>query len=433
MESSDRLPPIAAIGILSVIAAAYVVNAMDRLVFPTLLPSLATEYGFTLLAAGFQATIFTFGFGMAGIPGGFLLDRTSRKAMAIVGICVYSVCTVLTGLSVGFYDMAVYRVLSGIGEALQNTAIFTMAGAYFAHNRTLAFGLLNTAYGIGSFIAPRWGAYLVAQTGSWRLPLYVYGGIGLIAALAMLLLVPKRFSEWRAGDVVTVFDDERHIPERLVNRNTMLVALVATTGGFAGFGYLGLYPTFLRTELGFSVEQAGAAASMFGAGALMGLLCGYLADRINQKWLSIVSLAALSLVGFALFNVVTTPFWQGAFSFLQGTVQSGFFYVNNYSLIQRSVRSKLTGHASGLFVTCIYLPAALSGYIFAALVEEVGWHRAALLQMCLLLIVPILAMLFFDLGKTSCKTKPQVSPMRGTTLRNLVRRREQSYFNSIDQ
>ena len=239
MESSDRLPPIAAIGILSVVAAAYVVNAMDRLVFPTLLPSLATEYGFTLLAAGFQATIFTFGFGMAGIPGGFLLDRMSRKAMAIVGICVYSVCTVLTGLSVGFYDMAVYRILSGIGEALQNTAIFTMAGAYFAHNRTLAFGLLNTAYGIGSFIAPRWGAYLVAQTGSWRLPLYVYGGIGLIAALAMLLLVPKRFSEWRAGDVVTVFDDERHIPERLVNRNTMLVALVAITGGIAGFGYLG--------------------------------------------------------------------------------------------------------------------------------------------------------------------------------------------------
>ena len=405
MESSDRLPPIAAIGILSVVAAAYVVNAKDRLVFPTLLPSLATEYGFTLLAAGFQATIFTFGFGIAGIPGGFLLDRMSRKAMAIVGICVYSVCTVLTGLSVGFYDMAVYRILSGIGEALQNTAIFTMAGAYFAHNRTLAFGLLNTAYGIGSFIAPRWGAYLVAQTGSWRLPLYVYGGIGLIAALAMLLLVPKRFSEWRAGDVVTVFDDERHIPERLVNRNTMLIALVAITGGIAGFGYLGLYPTFLRTELGFSVEQAGAAASMFGAGALMGLLCGYLADRINQKWLSIVSLAALSLVGFALFNVVTTPFWQGAFSFLQGTVQSGFFYVNNYSLIQRSVRSKLTGHASGLFVTCIYLPAAFSGYIFAALVGWVGWHGAALLQMCLLLLIPIIAMLFFDLGKTSCKTK----------------------------
>jgi len=394
-----------AIGILFVIAATYVVNAMDRLVFPTLLPSLATEYGFTLLAAGLQATIFTFGFGIAGIPGGFLLDRMSRKAVAIVGICVYSVCTVLTGLSVGFYDMAVYRVLSGIGEALHNIAIFTMAGAYFALNRTLAFGLLNTAYGIGSFIAPRWGAHLVVQTGNWRLPLYIYGGIGLVAALVMFLLVPKRFSEWRASEIGTVVHDELQIPERLVNRNTMLVALVAVTGGIAGFGYLGLYPTFLRTELGFSIEQVGAAASMFGAGAVMGLPCGYLADRVNQKWLSILTLAALGLVGFALFNSVTTPFWQGAFSFLEGTVQSGFFYVNNYSLIQRSVRSNLTGRASGLFVTCIYLPAALSGYIFAGIVGWVGWHRAALLQMCLLLLVPIIAMLFFDLGKTSCKTK----------------------------
>jgi MFS family permease len=174
----------------------------------------------------------------------------SRKAVAIVGICVFSVCTILTGLSVGFYDIAVYRVMSGIGEALQNTAIFTMAGAYFAHNRTLAFGLLNTAYGIGSFIAPRWGAYLVAQADSWRLPLYVYGGIGLVAALAMFLLVPKRFSEWQASEIGTVVDDERQIPARLVNRNTMLLALVAVTGGIAGFGYLGLYPTFLRTELG---------------------------------------------------------------------------------------------------------------------------------------------------------------------------------------
>ena len=105
-----------------------------------------------------------------------------------------------------------------------------MAGAHFAHNRTLAFGLLNTAYGIGSFIAPLWGAHLVAETDSWRLPLYVYGGIGLIAALAMFLLVPKRFSEWQTGEIGTVVEDERQIPGRLVNRNTMLVALVAVTG-----------------------------------------------------------------------------------------------------------------------------------------------------------------------------------------------------------
>ena len=404
MESSGSLPRTIAVGILSIVAATYVVNAMDRAVFATLLPSVAEEYGFTLTAGGFLATIFTFGFGIAGIPAGFGLDRISRRSVAIAGICVYSACTALTCFSVGPYDMAIYRVLSGIGEALQNAAIFTMAGVYFANNRTFAFGLLNTAYGIGSFIGPRWGAHLLAESGSWRLPLYVFSVIGLVGALA-LLLVPKRFAEWREHEVRTTTATEHHIPERLINRNTVIVAIVAVTAGVAGFGYLGLYPTFLRTQLHFSVEEAGGAASMFGVGALMGLLCGYLADRVNQKWLLIVSLAILGLVGYCLFNVVNTQYGQNAFSFLEGTVQSGFFYVNSYSLIQRSVRSNLTGRASGLFVTCVYLPAAFSGYLFAALVGWIGWHGAALLQMCLLLAVPIFAMLFFELAKTSCPTR----------------------------
>ena len=47
----------------------------------------------------------------------------------------------------------------------------------------------------------------------------------------------------------------------------MLVALAAIASGIAGYGYLGLYPTFLRSELGFSPEAAGSAAAMFGVGA----------------------------------------------------------------------------------------------------------------------------------------------------------------------
>jgi MFS family permease len=151
----DRLPQAAAIAVFLLIAATYVVNAMDRIVFPVLLPAVAREYGFPLAAGGFLATIFTFGLGIAGLPGGFLFDRLSRKSIAVLGVVVYSVCTVLTCLSVGFYDMAAYRAVSGVGEALQNMAIFTMAGAYFFRDRTLAFGALNAAYGIGSFIGPR--------------------------------------------------------------------------------------------------------------------------------------------------------------------------------------------------------------------------------------------------------------------------------------
>jgi MFS family permease len=402
MSTSARLSlPLAIVAFL-VVAATYVVNAMDRIVFPILLPSVAHQFGFSIAAAGFLATIFTLGLGVAGLPSGYLFDRMSRKLVAIIGVLIYSICTILTCVSVGFYDMAAYRAVSGIGEALQNAAIFTMAGAYFYQNRTFAMGVLNAAYGIGSFIGPRWGAVLLTSTGSWRYPLYVYGGVGLLGALMMLLLVPKRFTEQHASSGTTIIVPEHHIPDRLINRNTLLVALAAICSGMAGLGYLGLYPTFLITQLHFSVKSAGAAASMYGLGALMGIVCGYLADRLNQKWVSICALIVQAVVGYLLFNVATTPVAQGMLSFLEGSAFSGFLYVNNYSLMQRSVRSAITGRASGLVVTCVYLPAALSGYLFAELRVAFGWGNAALMQLTLLLLVPLIAMLFFDLSRTSC-------------------------------
>jgi len=121
--------------------------------------------------------------------------------------------------------------------------------------------------------------------------------VGLAGAVVMLLLVPKRFAEQDAEEARVSIDAERHIPDRLINRNTILVGLASIGGGIAGYGYLGLYPTFLRTQLHFSVEAAGAAVSMYGAGALMGLACGYLADRVNQKWLTILTLVGLGVVG----------------------------------------------------------------------------------------------------------------------------------------
>ena len=94
---------------LGILAATYIVNAMDRLVFPTLLPTMSAEYGFSLAVGGLLATIFTLGLGAAGLPSGLLLDRISRKTVLIAGVCLYSICTVLTSFSVGAYDMAVYK------------------------------------------------------------------------------------------------------------------------------------------------------------------------------------------------------------------------------------------------------------------------------------------------------------------------------------
>jgi MFS family permease len=385
---------------LVVLAASYVVNAMDRQVFPVLLPHIREDFGFTLPQGGLLATIFTLGIGLAGLPTGHLLDRMSRKAVMLIGIVIYSAFTILTAVAFGFADMFAYRALSGVGESMQNAALFSAVGAYFFANRALALGSLNFAYGLGSFLGPLFGAKMAATTGAWELPFYVYGLIGLVFVAVIALAVRKWFTEQveppAEARVQRTFDN---VPASLYNRNIVLLAVVAVVVGVAMYGYLGLYPTFLQEKLGFSTEQAGFAASMFGLGALAGIPAGWIGDRLNQRNVMIVVLLAGSVVGWLLFNGPTTPAAQNLLSFAEGALASGFMFVNIYSSMQRAVRPHMIGRASGLYVASFYVPAALAGYLFSELVGRVGWGGAGLWQLTILPLVAVVAVLFVDVRR----------------------------------
>src|SRR5919199_1956401 len=184
-----------ALVMLVVLAASYVVNAMDRQVFPVLLPNINRDFGFSLAEGGLLSTIFTLGIGIGGIPSGYLLDRFSRKTVILAGIVIYSVFTVLTAFSLAFFDMAAYRSLTGVGEAMQNAALFSAVGAYFYRRRAMALGSLNFAYGLGGFFGPLLGAQLFTATGTWKTPFYVYGLAGLVFVVVILAVVPKLFPE----------------------------------------------------------------------------------------------------------------------------------------------------------------------------------------------------------------------------------------------
>ena len=98
---------------LVIVSAAYIVNAMDRQVFPVLLKSIDSYYGISLTDGGLLSTIFTIGLGISGYFAGALSDKTSRKTVMLIGIAIYSLFTLATALAVGFYDLLAYRILGG--------------------------------------------------------------------------------------------------------------------------------------------------------------------------------------------------------------------------------------------------------------------------------------------------------------------------------
>ncbi|TMR23239.1 MFS transporter [Nonomuraea turkmeniaca] len=381
----------------AVLCASYMLNAMDRQIFYPLLPEIRTELGFSLEQGGLLATGFTLGLALAGLPTGYLADRLSRKAIVVVSVLVYSLGTLAIPLAVGFVDMSVYRLVSGIGEGVQATALYAVIGAFFFHRRALAAGVVGVAFGLGVFLGPLIGTGFAESWGTWRAPFFLFAAAGLVMSLLIVVTVSRKMTESVTGGTTeadaTSYD---HVPASPYNRNTLGIGIACAVSGLVFYGYLGLYPTFLREALGFAPDQAAFAVSMGGLGAMMALPAGWLGDRFNQARLLMFAMVATAVTAYLMYQVATAAPAQYLLSFLMGTFASGFLFTNCSTAMQRAVRPRQVGRGAGLFILTYYVAAAFSGLLFARLVGALGWDGAGLWQLTLLPVLGVAGLLLVD-------------------------------------
>ncbi len=383
---------VVAVGFL-VLAVSFMINAADRQIFAPLLPTIRHEYGISLQAGGLLATVFTLGMAIAGVPAGYLVDRFSRKTVLLVSIVIYSLGTMATPLASGWASMAAYRIISGLGEGMQAAALFAAVGAFFHYRRGLALGAVGVAFGLGVIIGPLVGVRFAAHFGAWRAPFIVFGLLGLIIALIAVFAVSRRFTEHAVG-AASSDGSYDYMPPKLYSRNSVALAAASVVGGVVLYGFLGLYPTFLVSQLQLTTAQSALALSFVGFGGLAGLLGGWIGDRVSQRNLLIGGLLAMSVTGILIYQVRASLGWQCLFAFLMGVFGTGVMFPNLNSAIQRAVRPNQVGRAAGLFVTSYYGSAAFSGLLFGALVAGLGWRQAGLWQITLLPLVGVAALAF---------------------------------------
>ncbi|CAM3569839.1 Putative sulfoacetate transporter SauU [Bordetella sputigena] len=379
---SPRPSSNAALGMFCVLLLSYVVNAMDRQLFSVLATDVRTALGLDLPQVGLAATVFTLGMGLAGVPTGYLLDRMSRRAVAIIGLVVFSAATYLTAYATGLADLLVYRFISGLGEAMQLTALLAIGTTYFHAHRAVAASSLNFTFGIGAVLGPNIGAAILGAT-HWQAPFIVFGLLGAVALVLILLLVRPWFTEVRASDdaVAETGRAETGVADSVWSWTPMTLALATVFAGLSIYGYLGLYPTYLREALGFAPRQAALAVSFYGFGALLSLLGGWLGDRYNYRRLLCVSLLLSAIAGGLLFTGLQKSLaLHIGFSFVFGGAISGMAYANLSAGIIKSVTRAKASQASGLFVAALYIPAAFAGYLLGELKVLFGWTPAGVAQ-----------------------------------------------------
>jgi MFS family permease len=225
---------------------------------------------------GYTTSIFMIGWAIGGLIFGVVGDRIGRAKTMMLTILLYAMFTGLSALSVGVYDFAVYRFLTGLGVGGEfAVGVALVAETMPDHARPFALGMLQALSAIGNMGAAVISIFLgrLEEAGSidsaWR-------AMFLIGILPALLVVPiflwlKEPDKWkesvakrkadreagypgggpRAGSFAELFGVPRW------RRNTIVGMLLAFSGvvGLWGIGFFS--PDLMRSVFRKSYEAEG--------------------------------------------------------------------------------------------------------------------------------------------------------------------------------
>jgi predicted MFS family arabinose efflux permease len=172
-----------------------------------------------------------------------------------------------------------------------------------------------------------------------------------------------------------------------MNRNTVIFSVLSALYGLTVYGFLGLYPTFLRDVMKFSPAEVGGIMPFFGLGSLMAFFGGQLGDRFSTKVVVSTSSLVLVVLGFFLYQPDLTPGMYKLMALGVGIFGAAIVYTNLAGGHLKALRRSLASKGSSMFVSSVYAGGALGGYLMGVLVSNWGWVVAGQIQISLVSLI----------------------------------------------
>jgi MFS family permease len=288
---------------------------MDRNILYAVLPQVKTALRLNNTQAGLLATYFLITYSLIGPVMGWAGDRARRTWLLGLGVGLWSLATVGSGLARSYGQLVLARSLLGIGEATYGVIAPTILLDLFRRQeRARVLSAFYLAMPIGSALGLALGGY-VATRWDWRWAFFIAGVPGLIGALAALVLPEPVRGSSEGVDTERLRAHEQAGATRADYLDLMVnSSYTYAVGGMAAYtfvigGMLVWFPTFLVRTRG--IEQS-RANSILGVVTLCAAIAGmsvggWLADRLakaNPGALFIVpGLALLGAIPFVLMGL----------------------------------------------------------------------------------------------------------------------------------
>ncbi|HTJ24738.1 MAG TPA: MFS transporter [Candidatus Limnocylindria bacterium] len=177
-----RVAPIGAAGwnLLLVLTASQMLAYIDRVNLSVAGPVLIHAHHYTPKTLGALFSIFNWAFTIALLPSGPFVDWVRARVAYPVGVALWSVATMLCGVTFAFTPLAAFRALVGIGEAPMIPAgQRVIAETLPLERRAFAIGTFFAGNKIGLAIGLPFAAILLHTLGLGAV-FYITGALGFV-------------------------------------------------------------------------------------------------------------------------------------------------------------------------------------------------------------------------------------------------------------
>jgi MFS family permease len=289
----------------------WMLDAFDVMLFSMVIASLVEDPSLhlSLSSAGVLGSVTLLAAAAGGIGFGVVADRFGRKQALMAAVLLYSVFTAACGFAQSALQLAIFRVLVGLGMGGEWATGATMvAEAFPAVYRTRALAFVQSSWAIG-YAAAALANLIVLPVWGWRGVFFV----GILPAL-FTLWVRTGLEEsklWRStpaaerGRLGAIFAPG-------VRRLTLVVTLMNASTLFGWWGLNGWVPAYLRlSPAEGGIGLGSSTMSVFVIAMQVGMWLGYvsfgfIADRIGLKR-AYVTFVLLASVLLPLYGLVAGP------------------------------------------------------------------------------------------------------------------------------
>jgi MFS family permease len=401
-------------------------NYADRQAIFSVFELLKSEMNLSDVQLGIVGGSFMWVYAVIGPIAGMVGDRINRKALIISGLVFWSFVTIATALSTTYSHLVFFRALEGFGEAFYFPASMSLLSDYHGpQTRSRAMSIHQSSVYAGT-LAGGSVAGVLGQHYGWRSSFYLFGSLGMLLGVLLLVLLrePARTRSAQDASPESVPLSARRPPElgassdlgllkqasatiRAVFANPMvrILTVVFIGANFVAMIFLTWMPSFLYRKFNLSLAMAGISATVYlQIASVLGVLSGgVLADKLARAhrggrmltqaigltlgvpfiflagWTISVPVVIVALIGFGYFK--------------------GFYDANIWASLHDVVPPERRASAVGLMNSLGWIGGGVAPVAIAAASERFGMSACISANSVIYLLVA--ALLFYGIRRHS--------------------------------